>query len=247
MHNEQLSDRVRAQLLVLGIPPARQVPEVIAGMFPREFNVDATGLGPEELAEVLIYLAERKLISVGPGATSVRKVEPGWHFCRFYRDFDQLLELIAPYIAEGLHNGEACLWVMPEAVTTKAACDALGRHVENVDSYFATGQLEMLSHPNWYLDSQGRLKSFEEISAALLERQDRALAKGFKFLRAAGDTGWVSGTEESKCFLDYENKINAAIGSTSIAAVCTYRADVSGDELAAIVSAHQDALYNAPA
>jgi len=43
-----------------------------------------------------------------------------------------------------------------------------------------------------------RLESFEEIAEAFLVRQDRALAKGFKFLRAAGDTGWVSRTEESK-------------------------------------------------
>ena len=242
-----LSDRVRAQLMALGIPPAKQVPDGLRRLFPSEFNIGATELAPEELAKVLIYLAERKVISVDgdAGATRVRKVHPGWHFCQFYSDYDQLLELIAPYIAEGLRNGEACLWVMPQAVTTKAASEALARHVEDVDAYFASGQLEMLSHPDWYLDAERRLKSFEQVAAALLERQDRALARGFKFLRAAGDAGWVSGTEESRCFLDYEMKINAAIGSTKVAAVCTYRADVTADEVIAIVGAHQDALYSA--
>jgi len=109
------------------------------------------------------------------------------------------------------------------------------------------GQLEMVSHVNFYLDPAGRLKPFEEINKALTSKQDRALAKGFKLLRAAGDTGWVSGTEQSKQFIDYELKINAALGTTKVAAVCTYRADVTADELVAIVSAHQDALYNAPA
>ena len=242
-----LSDRVRAHLLALGIPPAHHVPDLLPRLFPREFNVDATKLSAEELAEVLIYFVERKIISVGAagGTTSVRKVQPGWHFCRFYRDFDHLLDIVAPYVAEGLRNGEACLWVMPEAVTIKAARGAIAGHVEDIDAYIASGQLEMLAHPEWYLDAAGRLKSFEEVSSALLERQDRALAKGFKFLRAAGDAGWVSGTEESKCFLDYENKINAAIGSTKVAAVCTYRADVTADELVAIVTAHQDALHDA--
>ena len=41
-------------------------------------------------------------------------------------------------------------------------------------------------------------------------------------------------------------KVNAALGATKVAAICTYRADVTADELVAIVTAHQDALYKAP-
>jgi hypothetical protein len=119
--------------------------------------------------------------------------------------------------------------------------------VDGVGGYLASGQLELLSHPNWYLDSSGQLKSFEEISGALIVKQDQALAKGLKYLRAAGDTGWVSGTEQSKGFIDYEMKVNAAIRTTKIAAMCTYRADVTADEMVSIVTAHQDALYLAPA
>jgi hypothetical protein len=69
-----------------------------------------------------------------------------------------------------------------------------------------------------------------------------ALARGYKLLRAAGDAGWVSGTQESKDFIDYELKVNAALAATKVAAVCTYRADVTADELVAIVTAHQNAL-----
>lgn len=181
-----IPERVRAQLLALGIPAAKHVPDVLAGFFPSEFHIDATGLNAEDLAQVLVYLAEKGILSV-PGTaspTGVRKVEPGWHFCQFYRDFNQLLDMVAPYVAEGLKNGEGCLWVMPEAVTRDAACDALARCVDDVEGYFAKGQLEMLSHPNWYLDLTGRLKSFEDIAGALLTRQDQALARGFKFRRA---------------------------------------------------------------
>jgi hypothetical protein len=244
-----IPERVRAQLVAIGIPRENHVPEMLTRLYPREFNIAATGLSTEDLDRVLVYLVGERVISA-PGAAGpipVKKVEPGWHFCQFYEDFDQLLDMVAPYVAEGLKNGEGCLWVMPEAVTTKAASDALAPYVEDVDGYVASGQLEMLSHPNWYLDPSGRLKSFEEITKGLIDRQDRALAKGFKFLRAAGDTGWVSGTEQSRDFIDYERKVNAAIGATKVAAVCTYRADVSPDELVDIVTAHQDALYRGPA
>jgi hypothetical protein len=124
---------------------------------------------------------------------------------------------------------------------------ALARCIEGLDDYVASGQLELLAHPSWYLDPHGQLKSFEQIAGALLDRQDRALAKGYKFLRAAGDAGWVSGTEESKAFIEYEMKVNAALGATKVAAACTYRADVTADEFVAIVTAHQDALASAVA
>lgn len=241
--------RVSAQLLALGIPAAKHTPNGLAGMFPDEFNIRAAGLDAEELAKVLIHFTKQGIFALpqtGAG-TSIKKVQPGWHFCRFYRDFDQLLGMVAPYIAEGLKNGEGCLWVLPKPVTSDSACDALAPLVNDVDRYLASGQLQLLSHPAWYLDSMGHLKSFEEISGALLRKQDEALAKGFKFLRAAGDAGWVSGTEQSRGFIEYEMKVNAALGATKVAAVCTFRADVTADELVAIVTAHQDALCSAPA
>lgn len=243
-----IPERLRAQLLAMGIPAADHDAHALAGFFPEEFNIAATGLTAEDMANVLLYLVEKKLFPVpGAGLTAVKRVQPGWHFCQFYLDFHQLLDMIAPYIAEGLKNNEGCLWVMPQAVTKHAACHALSHHIEEVEDYLASGQLEMLSHPHWYLDSSGRLKSFEEISHALLARQDRALAKGFKFLRAAGDSGWVSGTEQSKEFIEYEMKVNAALGATQVAAICTYRADVTADEFVAIVTAHQDALSRSAA
>jgi hypothetical protein len=246
--NDFIPARIKAQLLALGIPAAQHTPDALAGIFPEEFNIGAAGLDAEDLAKVLIHFSRQGIIAIpqtGVG-TSIRKVQPGWHFCRFYRDFNQLLDMVAPYMAEGLKNGEGCLWVLPKPVASEAACASLAPFLKNVESYLASGQLELLSHPSWYLNSMGHLKSFEEISGALLRKQDEALAKGFKFLRAAGDAGWVSGTEQSKGFIEYEMKVNKAIGATKVAAMCTFRADVTADELVAIVTAHQDALYQAP-
>lgn len=240
-----IPERLQARLLALGIPATKHNRKDLAGFFPTEFNISATTLDAADMGRVLLHLAESNIISVSPTGipTSLKTVQPGWHFCQFYRDTGQLVQMIAPYMAEGLKNGEGCLWVMPETVTRKAAHDAVAQHVDGVDGYIASGQLEILYYRNWYLDPFGRLKSFEEIATALLARQDQALARGYKFLRAAGDTGWVSGTEQSKAFIDYEEKVNAALGRTKVAAVCTYRADVTADEFVAIVNAHQDAFF----
>lgn len=230
--------------MAAGVPAWKHTQEGLLGLFPRELNAGATGLDAQELAEVLVYLEARGLITLSEwGAAPIRKVEPGWHFCQFYRDTPQLLDMVAPYIAEGLKNNEGCFWVLPTSATFEGACDALSRSIDDVDAYLANGRLELGFHPNWYLDRSGRLKSFEEIAGALLQKQDQALSKGLRFLRAAGDGGWVSGSEQSKDFIDYEMKVNAALGSTKVAAVCTFRAAVTADELVDIVMAHQNALH----
>lgn len=249
-HNSAvIPEPVRAQLLALGIPSGKHTCAGLEAYFPREFNIGASGLDGEGLAKVLVHFASHGLISVpksGAGA-SIRDVKPGWHFCQFYRTDEQLIDLVAPYMAEGLARGEAGLWVLPSREAMQAALARLPKLVENVDGCLKSGQLELLPHRSWYLDAAGRFKTFEEIAGALLAKQDRALAKGFKSVRAAGDAGWISGTQQSRDFIDYELKVNAAIGQTMIAAVCTFRADVAADELIAIVSAHQDALEKTPA
>ena len=245
-NNESISHAVRAQLLAAGVPAWKHTREGLLKLFPRELNVKATGLEAHDLADVLVYLSTRGLVDLSQeGPRSIKKVEPGWHFCQFYQDNQQLLDMVAPYVAEGLQDDEGCFWVLPASTTMDAACDALARSIPDVNAYLANGRLELGYHPEWYLDASGRMKSFEEIATALLAKQDQALSKGLRYLRAAGDTGWVSGSEQSKHFIDYEMKVNEALGSTKVAAVCTFRAAVTADELVEIVAAHQNAFHYA--
>ena len=194
----RIPETIQARLLALGIPSAKHTHDALAAFFPRDMNIGAAGLDVADLARVLVHFTAHGLFAVPStgDAALIKNVEPGWHCCLFYRDFEQLLEL--------------------------------------------------LPHDEWYFNRSGRLKSWEEISAALIGKQEQALARGFKSVRAAGDAGWVSSTEASREFIDYEMKVNAAIGQTKIAAICTYRAEVTADELVAIVTAHQDAIYRAP-
>lgn len=243
VEREALPDGLRAQLLSLGIPAAQHTADGLVGLFPREINIGAAGLKAADLGEAFVHFATHGGVAVGgpKSAVSVRKVEPGWHFCRFYRDFEQYLDMIAPYIAEGLKNGEACVWVPPTGLPDEDAREALARQVGDPAPYFADGQLELISRTDWYMHPEGRLRSFEEIRDALVLKQNQALARGFRLLRAAGDAGWSSGTEQAKSFIDYEMKVDAVIGATRIAAVCTFRADVTSKELIDILRAHQDA------
>ncbi len=65
MHRDETSipKHLQAELLALGIPAARHTFPILAGLFPREFNIEATGLNTEELAKVLVHFVGRGLIS----------------------------------------------------------------------------------------------------------------------------------------------------------------------------------------
>ena len=38
----------------------------------------------------------------------------GKHFCHFYNDRNDLLEILVPYFKAGLENNEFCVWVTSE-------------------------------------------------------------------------------------------------------------------------------------
>ncbi|HEY1958197.1 MAG TPA: hypothetical protein VGH28_21420 [Polyangiaceae bacterium] len=57
---------------------------------------------------MLVHFVTQGLIDVAAtnARTSIKPVQPGWHSCQFYLDDNQLLGMVAPYMAEGLANGE---------------------------------------------------------------------------------------------------------------------------------------------
>ena len=80
----------------------------------------------------------------------------GDHVCVFYRTEDALMEILTPYICEGLRNGERCFCVQSNEVVRRLDYDlrylgvnverevkrgALQFYTEN-DVYFATGKFD---------------------------------------------------------------------------------------------------------
>ena len=58
--------------------------------------------------------------------TSIKKAEPGWHFCQFHRDDSQLLSMVAPFVAEGLKNGEEASGCCRRYLISDASSVSLG-------------------------------------------------------------------------------------------------------------------------
>src|SRR2546425_13327785 len=75
----------------------------------------------------------------------------GTHFCLFYESKEDLLDLLIPYLKAGLAAREYCLYVASEPVIAERAERALRGAVPNFERYQGEGQIEIVSHLNWYL------------------------------------------------------------------------------------------------
>lgn len=163
------------------------------------------------------------------------------HFCHFYKDTEELLEVLLPYFKEGLLNNEYCVWVTSEALSADEARAALQAYMPDYD--WASAPIEFVDFREWYLTKDGRLRPAEEIAQAWLSKQDVILAGGYSALRVTGNTIWLD-DRDWPAFRAYEQLVDEAIGKTRIHALCSYGLDhCAPSALLEIVESHTSALF----
>ena len=114
----------------------------------------------------------------------IGEVPWGTHFCQFYEDKQDLIDILVPYFKAGLENNEFCMWVTCEPLRSVEARAALAAKVENLETYIADGQLEILDHAEWYTVS-GKFESDRALQG-LIDRVETATRRGFAGLRISG-------------------------------------------------------------
>ncbi|MCM2466955.1 hypothetical protein DIC75_11685 [Methanoculleus sp. CWC-02] len=164
----------------------------------------------------------------------------GTHACLVYRSRHDLIDTLVPYFQSGLEQDACCVWITADPLQAGAAKKVLARSVKDLDRRLRRGEVQIFDANEWYLRDGGF-----SCSAALnrcirkgLEAQER----GYEGLFISGNVSWLTGMEWG-AFMEYEAKVNRAIGSSRIAAVCAYPLDACGTrELLEIASTHQLAV-----
>ncbi len=166
------SEALRRQLAAIGVPPERHAMRELVQLLPAELDGRPFDeMTADAIAEVLIYLVGKKVLSVPPAAAVERDLEWGEQRCRAYRSHPALLELVIPYFAQGLKRNERCLWVAPAALASQIARQEDSRLRDLRD---AGDQLEIIDCADW--------------SALACRREEaRALSQGYSGLRVSGD------------------------------------------------------------
>ena len=164
----------------------------------------------------------------------------GTHFCQFYKNQRDLLDILVPYFKTGLETNEFCMWVCSEPLGVEDAKKALGKAMPNLGAYLKKGQIEIIAHTEWYL-RRGRFSS-KRVLKGWIDKLDKALAKGFDGLRLTGNTFWLE-KKDWRRFADYEEDVNHVISRYPMIALCTYSLDRCGvQEVIDVINSHRSTL-----
>lgn len=139
------------------------------------------------------------------GLTILPEVAWGSHLCHFYRNPDELLEVLVAFYRAGLEAHDKCLWITAPPCTATMARAGLGAVVADLDGFEQSGQLEIIDYRDWYL--RGGELSADQIVGGWLDREDKALAAGFDGLRLSGNPNWLDG-KSWDAFAEYEGRVH---------------------------------------
>ena len=156
------------------------------------------------------------------GISIVGSIPQGTHICVFYQTKEDLLEILVPYFAAGLASNESCVWVVSDPLTITEAKSALNKEVEDLDAYYAKGQIRIVNATDWYtpdgtFDAKKLLKNW-------VERESHILSRGFDGLRVSGNLAGLDPADWDK-LIRYEAVVNDRIGQRPVIAVCAYPVD----------------------
>ena len=172
---------------------------------------------------------------------SVFQFKRGDHICVFYRDDYSLLETLAPYLRDGLRNGERCFCAQKSAMIPRLlrALESLGIDTQRE---IQRGALEIHSEDEVYFPDGG----FEpEAMMEMLERSiEQALQQGYSGFRTAGEMSWaVEGRNMCDQLIRYEAMVEAGYPGKPAIGICQYPVHkFSRDMLDNVLAVHRLAL-----
>jgi two-component sensor histidine kinase len=137
----------------------------------------------------------------------------------------------------GLENNEQCLWVTGEAFNSEDARSALRAAVPDLDTRERDQQIEIVNGGDWYSATE-KLRP-HNLVVGLLQREQTALALGYKGLRTSGNCAWVA-SDQLADFLEYEDLVQKAVRGRRMVCLCSYCIDKLADGSQSQVLARHD-------
>lgn len=164
----------------------------------------------------------------------------GTHLSVFYGAADDLLDTCAAYFAAGLGANEACVWALPDGVSTDDATAALGRVIPDVAEAIASGRVELVTERGFALEGTGG--DIDLIRFAWQGRLDKARARGAEGLRVSGNGFWIK-AREWKDFAAYQAELDLALTARQMLVLSTYPlAEAHATDVFDLARANQYAL-----
>src|SRR5579871_1255441 len=162
----------------------------------------------------------------------------GDHTCVFYRSEESLREVLTPFIADGLRQGERCFLAQKPHVSKQLLFDLYFLGIDT-DHAIRRGALELHTEDEVYFPN----RKFEPraMMDLLMHSINDASKRGFTGLRTAGEGSWAAeGRNECDQIVEYEEMVDDYFPGKRAVAICQYNmAAIPPDVLEAVVKAHR--------
>lgn len=144
----------------------------------------------------------------------------GDHICGLYSTADELAEIAAEFLVDGLRRGQRAWFITPgaEAPTVRAALMQRG---VDVDAQSARGALQLISGAETYMvhgsfEPEVAIKTFNDAI-------DQAYRDGFTGFRAAAEMSWALGdADRMERLIVYEALLRALFSTSRATGLCLY-------------------------
>lgn len=173
--------------------------------------------------------------------SDTRGLRRGSHACLVHSDREELNAAVVTYVAEGLDQGERCLYILSERSLIEVV-DVLGSGGIDVPQRAAEGSLQIFRAQQLYL-VDGVFDGGATI-VLLARAVDRARADGFVGLRAVGEMGWARAASATAALLAYERRLDRELRSRydarELSGLCVYDTRLfDPTTVRAVVAAHR--------
>jgi PAS domain S-box-containing protein len=164
----------------------------------------------------------------------------GTHICQFFKTKEDLIDILVPYFKQGLENNELCLWITSQPLEVEDAIEAMRRVIPYLNVYLEKGQIEVISHNNWFL-TKGTFDS-KKVSNSCAEKLTYASQKGYEGFRLCGNNSWLD-KKNWDSFIRFKEQMDNVIGNCKMIALCNYSLDNHNvDEIIYLSVNHQFTL-----
>ena len=152
----------------------------------------------------------------------VKQMKPARHDILLYETTEAKLKVLLNYLKYGLDNGEAAVYVCSESSVEEVTA-AMKQFGIDTAKYQKSGALKVLDYTQHYIvDGRFDIDNTEKLWRSYY---DEAISKGFKGLRAAGETALFFKHNLVKELVDYEKSLHKTASTTPMIAIYAYRAD----------------------
>ena len=177
---------------------------------------------------------------------SIFQFRQGDHICVFHHSVDSLMQVLSPYIAEGLRNGERCFCVQQEEVIKRLEFDLRFIGVD-MDNAVKSGAIVFRSLEEAYMPDG----HFEPLAMMdlLVRSIEESVSKGFSGFRSAGDLSWaVEGRDECRQIIGYEKMVEECFPGKPAIGMCQYPIhSFRQDVLDSVLALHRQQIVDSKA